>query len=566
MVKKNGKGRKVAGPPQPRLKKDPGVPNLRPYKKNLTNQLEKHKKDIEAQKERQQEARRRVSDQNRSLSSLVRNAEKRDAQFTADHGDKPEEKYSQVAEAALSSKDNSRRAYYKEFRKVMEAADVILEVLDARDPIGCRTKQIERLIMESGTNKRIILILNKIDLVPREIVEQWLKYLRNEYPTVAFKASTQSQRRNLGQSNISADTASEDLLNSSECLGADNLVKLLKNYCRNSNLKTSITVGVIGFPNVGKSSVINSLRRSKVCGVGSTPGFTKVAQEIHLDKNIKLLDCPGIVFSKGDNGESLSEVLLRNCIKVELLEDPVTPVEFIVEKCNSDQLMTLYNVEPFANANDFLIQLAQQRGKLKRGGIPDVTSAARSILNDWNIGKIPFYTVPPSNRRAQIDAAIVQGWSKEFSLDELDEDQSILASVKPSVEFSAQPVVMATNEEEANMDLMDDDDNDSMEEDVDNRVEAKPQIQINSKIKVKQISKNIKIQELITDAEAELNPQSNKNLKKQMKQQKKKAQKAISKLGEDMEMEEETAGVPPAFDFGAYAGGLPGGDDDDEEL
>lgn len=60
--------------------------------------------------------------------------------------------------------------------------------------------------------------------------------------------------------------------------GADALIKLLKNYCRNKDLKTSIHVGVIGFPNVGKSSLINSLKRSKVCGVGATPGFTKTAQ------------------------------------------------------------------------------------------------------------------------------------------------------------------------------------------------------------------------------------------------------------------------------------------------
>lgn len=163
------------------------------------------------------------------------------------------------------------------------------------------------------------------DLVPRENVEAWLKYLRNEFPTVAFKASTQAQRSHLGQSNVSTDIASEALLSSSECLGADTLIKLLKNYCRNADIKTSITVGVVGFPNVGKSSVINSLKRAKVCNVGSTPGVTKVAQHIQLDKNIKLLDCPGIVFSRSTKEGDDGEVALRNCIKVELLDDPVAP-------------------------------------------------------------------------------------------------------------------------------------------------------------------------------------------------------------------------------------------------
>ena len=159
------------------------------------------------------------------------------------------------------------------------------------------------------------------------MVEQWLKHLRNEFPAIAFKASTQSQRTNLGQSTVSIAKASEDMLNSAECLGADTLVKLLKNYCRNSNIKTAITVGVVGFPNVGKSSVINSLKRSKACSVGSTPGVTKVAQEIHLDKNIKLLDCPGIVFSRSSNPADSANVVLRNCIKVELIEDPIAPGE-----------------------------------------------------------------------------------------------------------------------------------------------------------------------------------------------------------------------------------------------
>lgn len=67
----------------------------------------------------------------------------------------------------------------------------------------------------------------------------------------------------------------DDLMTSSKALGAEVLMQLLKNYCRNKDIKTAITVGVVGLPNVGKSSLINSLKRSKACGVGATPGFTK---------------------------------------------------------------------------------------------------------------------------------------------------------------------------------------------------------------------------------------------------------------------------------------------------
>ncbi|KAJ1544235.1 Guanine nucleotide-binding protein-like 3 [Nowakowskiella sp. JEL0078] len=341
--------------------------------------------------------------------------------------------------------DNSKRAYYKEFRKVVEAADVILEVLDARDPLGCRTKQIEELIVNSGAHKRVILILNKIDLVPRPVVEAWLKYLRNELPTVAFKASTQSQRENLGHASVPASAASINLLTSKECLGADTLIQLLKNYCRNHKIKTSITVGVIGFPNVGKSSLINSLKRSKVCGVGSTPGLTKSTQEIHLDKNIKLLDCPGIVFSTS-KGKNDADVLLRNCVKVELMEDPVVPetcirmmngkdmIEYILSRCRVDQLMEIYEIPAFADTREFLIHVARQRGRLRKGGVPDIPNAARVVLQDWNAGRIPYYSIPPISGPAvdtHVSSEVVQAWSQEFNLSSVvsSENQMLVDSV-----------------------------------------------------------------------------------------------------------------------------------------
>jgi nuclear GTP-binding protein len=169
-------------------------------------------------------------------------------------------------------------------------------------------------------------------LVPKEVLDKWLKYLRNFFPTIPFKASTQTQRGNLKQSTVSVDSAPANLLNSGECLGAEALIQLLKNYCRNADIKTAIKVGVIGYPNVGKSSLINSLKRARVCGVGSTPGLTKSLQEVHIDKHIKLIDCPGIVFSKDSHASP--QVILRNCVKVETLPNPVAPGEFIPFQLN----------------------------------------------------------------------------------------------------------------------------------------------------------------------------------------------------------------------------------------
>ncbi len=89
--------------------------------------------------------------------------------------------------------NSNRRAYFKQLREVIKTADVVLEVLDARDPEGCRARLVESSILAADANKKIVLVLNKIDLVPKENVEKWLLQLRKEFPTIAFKATTQEQ-------------------------------------------------------------------------------------------------------------------------------------------------------------------------------------------------------------------------------------------------------------------------------------------------------------------------------------------------------------------------------------
>ncbi|KAM8916294.1 guanine nucleotide-binding protein-like 3-like protein [Spinachia spinachia] len=323
--------------------------------------------------------------------------------------------------------ENSRKAYYREFKKVVEASDVILEVLDARDPLGCRCPQVEQAVIQSGTNKKIVLVLNKIDLVSKEIVEKWIKFLRNEFPTVAFKASTQQQNKNLKRSNVPVTQATTELLGTSACIGADCLMKLLGNYCRNLDIKTAITVGVVGFPNVGKSSLINSLKRARACNVGATPGVTKCLQQVHLDKHIKLLDCPGIVMATSTTDAAM---ILRNCVKIEQLVDPLGPVEAILRRCNKAEIIEHYGVTDFHTALEFLAMLARRQGKLRKGGLPDTDKAAKSVLMDWTGGRISYFTHPPETHTlpTHVSAEIVTEMSKAFDWDELEKgNQKVLA-------------------------------------------------------------------------------------------------------------------------------------------
>lgn len=430
--KKKAKQAKKSGLDKKRkVEKDPGIPNEWPFKEQELKALEARRARAIEELE-QKKAARKERAQKRKLGLLENDGTMDSAkeQNTGDQNGGVEFK------GITRNRENSDRAFYKELVKVVETSDVILEVLDARDPLGTRCVDMEKMVMKSGYDKHLVLLLNKIDLVPREAVEKWLKYLREEFPAVAFKCNTQEQRSNLGWKSSSKSAKTSNLLQTSDCLGAETLIKLLKNYSRSHEIKKSITVGVIGLPNVGKSSLINSLKRSHVVNVGSTPGLTRSMQEVQLDKNVKLLDCPGVVMLK--SVESDASIALRNCKRIEKLDDPVGPVKEILKLCPDRLLVTLYKIPSFDSVDDFLQKVATVRGRLKKGGIVDVDAAARIVLHDWNEGKIPYYTMPPARNQGEpSEAKIVSEFGKEFNIDEVyNSESSFIGSLKSADDYN----------------------------------------------------------------------------------------------------------------------------------
>ncbi|XP_026465512.1 guanine nucleotide-binding protein-like 3 homolog [Ctenocephalides felis] len=389
------------------------VPNICPFKEDILREAEemKKRKEEEQQKRREQLKLERAQQKKTTLEQMVNNAEVRGQIHTAlEVSGVDNQKY-----GTDKKQENSLKAYYKEFKKVLDAADVILEVVDARDPLGTRCTQVENAI-KAAKNKKLVLVLNKADLIPRTNLEKWLKYLKQSVPAVPFKASTQSQSNQLGRRKM-AQCKNEKALQGSTCVGAELLMSLLANYCRNNGIKTAIRVGVVGLPNVGKSSLINSLIRSRACNVGATPGVTKAMQEVQLDTKIKLLDSPGIVFADSNKSND-SSIALKNALSIGSLKDPFTPANAILQRADKKMLCNLYDIVEFSTPKEFYALKAARMGKILKGGVPDQAAAARGLLEDWNNGKVRYYTEPPSSEGVHISASIVkQDDVKEFDVD-----------------------------------------------------------------------------------------------------------------------------------------------------
>ncbi|KAI0315678.1 P-loop containing nucleoside triphosphate hydrolase protein [Amylostereum chailletii] len=280
----------------------------------------------------------------------------------------------------LKTKEQLRKHYVRTLHKVVSDSDVVVLVLDARDPEGCRSRLLEEEVRRrEGEGKKLVFVLNKIDLVPRSNAEAWLKHLRHSTPTLPFRSASGHQRTHLSSSTAPA------------------LLRLLKAY--KPSASQSVTVGVVGYPNVGKSSLINTMKRAKVCPVASQPGHTKELQQIQLERGLRIVDSPGVIFDDDDASSSQSQqigVLLRNVVKVEDVDDPISVVEQILARTEKEKIMKIYNLPDFTSALEFLTMLALNTGRLLKGGTPDILAASRVVLADWNHQKIPFFTVPPT--------------------------------------------------------------------------------------------------------------------------------------------------------------------------
>ncbi|KAM6371069.1 nucleolar GTP-binding protein 2 [Pluvialis apricaria] len=343
------------------------------------------------------------------VQSLVENAEASSGAYdqgkdrdlvTEDTGVRDE------AQEEIFKKGQSKRIW-GELYKVIDSSDVVVQVLDARDPMGTRSPHVESYLKKEKHWKHLIFVLNKCDLVPTWATKRWVAVLSQEYPTLAFHASLTNP------------------------FGKGAFIQLLRQFGKLHSDKKQISVGFIGYPNVGKSSVINTLRSKKVCNVAPIAGETKVWQYITLMRRIFLIDCPGVVYPSGD---SETDIVLKGVVQVEKIKSPEDHISAVLERAKPEYIRKTYKIDSWKDTEDFLEKLASRTGKLLKGGEPDLQTVSKMVLNDWQRGRIPFFVKPPNAETGPQPPALEVAMTSSQDNNEVKISESVASSVEPAEE------------------------------------------------------------------------------------------------------------------------------------
>jgi len=256
-----------------------------------------------------------------------------------------------------------RQKYPSIAEKIIENSDIILEVLDARFPVETRNEEFEEVVKENG--KKIIFVLNKSDLVRRE------KLLRIKlFPRVFVSCTGRHGVKDL-----------RDLIKK-EAKKVENPI--------DKDKSGKVTVGVIGYPNTGKSSLINILIGKSSAGTSMQSGFTKNLQKLKLTDDIQLLDSPGVIpekeYSQSD-WEKLARHAKLGARDYSKVKDPDMAVAEIVTEFPK-VLEKYYGIKFEGDPELFIEALGKKKGFMKRKGEVDEDKTSRFILREWQTGKI----------------------------------------------------------------------------------------------------------------------------------------------------------------------------------
>ncbi|KAL0227960.1 hypothetical protein RCL1_004103 [Eukaryota sp. TZLM3-RCL] len=307
--------------------------------------------------------------------------------------------------------------FWRQLWRVVEQSDVVLFIVDARNPFLFRCGDLERCIREY--NGQVIFLANKADLVPPEYRRVWKNYFNQQLNTdILFFSATHAlkhievppvedesgfPRVAVEEPQFYDDVGRSDIEDSIKVLTVSGLFSHLKSTAQNMSWKSEqfngrqiFKVGMVGYPNVGKSSCINALAGRKCVSVAATPGKTKHFQTVPLAPRFHLVDCPGLVFPAALF--SKSELAISGILHADTLRDTITPMMVVNELISFNQINSVYHTEFTAKPKDpyhLLNAISEKKGIYAAGsGNFDVSRAGRIVLKDIFNGKIRYCCRP----------------------------------------------------------------------------------------------------------------------------------------------------------------------------
>jgi ribosome biogenesis GTPase A len=274
--------------------------------------------------------------------------------------------------------------YWKLINQIIRECDVVLEVVDARFIEKSHNKEIEKLIKEKA--RPSILVVNKTDLVSKRDLEMSIDKLKESgKKNVAY--ITQKRKSTIKNLLAKIEKVFEEHGKHEKPIFNKFTPKQSRGH---REAKADIIVGVVGYPNVGKSSLINALSFKKKAKVTPVAGTTHGTQWISAGERIKFIDTPGVIPLKYMSQTDLGLIGARGIDKIKDKEIVAGKIlEMFLER-NKHALEKYYDIkiQGDTNAYEFIEQLGTVRGHLKKGGVVDENRTSDMIIRDWQQGRL----------------------------------------------------------------------------------------------------------------------------------------------------------------------------------
>ena len=256
----------------------------------------------------------------------------------------------------------------------LKLVDAVCEIVDARIPVSSRNPDIDEL----GKGKARIILLNKSDLADAGLNQEWESFFKEKgYFVQQLNAKTGAGIKNI------------------QALVQESCKEKIERDRKRGIINRPVRAMVVGIPNVGKSTFINSFAGKACAKTGNKPGVTKGKQWIRLNKNLELLDTPGILWPKFEDQKIGERLALIGSINDEILHVDELAVALIRNLKNSylDLLEKRYDITIDEDAYDTLKKIAIARKCLQKGELPDVDRASSMLLEDFRSGKLGRITL-----------------------------------------------------------------------------------------------------------------------------------------------------------------------------